>query len=295
MAFVKMDTMGYDGIVSHSVAAGIKFGQPDYVPDFTVYLGAISLIKSTALSVFPIFFIFLPLGLFAFFRKRNFDKSVILSFLIFMSLPIIYAASRDMADPRYLLTLFPIFSVISVFTVREIIRKFDKTKLISVLFIITIIVLSIIYLDYTKNDYDHELEVYNVGLEVHKRTLVINDYHPESKYVHNKIDAVTNLGSFPILSSELQQKVKLVALHECKTTDLFCFDSLNEFIDYGKNEGLTHIVADYNENRPQFLKDVFYNEEKFPYLIKIYDSSEQGYDYHLKIFKIDYEVFDSIK
>ena len=95
-----------------------------------------------------------------------------------MSLPIIYAASRDMADPRYLLTLFPIFSIISVFTVREIIRKFDKTKLISVLFIITIIVLSIIYLDYTKNDYDHELEVYNVGLEVHKRTLVINDYHP---------------------------------------------------------------------------------------------------------------------
>ena len=49
MAFVKMDTMGYDGIVSHSVAAGIKFGQPDYVSDFPVYLGAISFIKSIAL------------------------------------------------------------------------------------------------------------------------------------------------------------------------------------------------------------------------------------------------------
>ena len=295
MAFVKMDTMGYDGIVSHSVAAGIKFGQPDYVSDFPVYLGAISFIKSIALAVFPIFFIFLPLGLFAFFRKRNFDKSVILSFLIFMSLPIIYVASRDISDPRYLLTLFPIFSIISVYTVREIIKKFDKTKLISVLFIIAIIVLSIIYLDYNKNDYEHELEVYNVGLEVHKRTSVINDYHPESKYVHNKIDVAANLESFPILSSELKQKVKLVALHECIRTDLFCFNSLDEFIDYGKNEGLTHIVTDHNENRPQFLKDVFYNEEKFPYLIKIYDSSKQGYDYHLKIFKIDYEIFDSIK
>ena len=125
-------------------------------------------------------------------------------------------------------------------------------------------------------------------------TSVINDYHPESRYVHNKIDVAANLEAFPILSSELKQKVKLIALHECKTTT-FCFDSLNEFIDYGKNEGLTHIVADYNENRPQFLKDVFYNEEKFPYLIRIYDSSEQGYNYHLKIFKIDYEMFDSIK
>ena len=124
---------------------------------------------------------------------------------------------------------------------------------------------------------------------------MINDYTPEVKYVHHKIDVAGNLESFPISSSEIKQKVKLVALHECKTTELFCFDSLNEFIDYGKNEGLTHIVADENEDRPQFLKDVFHNEEKFPYLIKVYDSSDQGYDYHLKIFKIDYEVFDSIK
>ena len=70
---------------------------------------------------------------------------------------------------------------------------------------------------------------------------------------------------------------------------------MNEFIDYGKKEGLTHLIADENENRPKFLKDVFYNEEKFPYLTKIYDSSEHGYDYHLKIFKIDYEKFDSMK
>ena len=286
MAFVKMDTMGYDGIVSHSVAAGITFGQPDYVSDFSVYLGAISFIKSIALAVFPIFFIFLPLGLFAFFRKRNFDKSVILSFLICMSLPIIYITSRDIADPRYFLPLFPIFSIISVYTVREITRKFDKTKLIPTLFII-------IYLDYNKIDYEHELDVYHIGLEVSKRTSVINDYYPEVKYVHNKIDVAVNLESFPILSSEIKQKVKLVGgVSVCKTTDLSCFDSLNEFIDYGKNEGLTHIVADENENRPQFLKDVFHNEEKYSYLIKVYDSSEQGYDYHLKIFRIDYEKFE---
>ena len=66
---------------------------------------------------------------------------------------------------------------------------------------------------------------------------------------------------------------------------------MNEFIDFSKNQGLTHIIADKNPNRPEFLKDVFNNGEKFPYLIKIYDSSEQGYEYHLKIFRIDYEKF----
>ena len=205
-----------------------------------------------------------------------------------MLMTIFYASSRGIAEPRYLLTLFPIFSLIAIYTVKEITKKFNKDKLISIIFVIAILLSSIVYLDYNKNDYEYELDAYHVGLEVSKRTSGINDYYPEIKYVHNKIDVISNLGTFPILSSEIEQKVKLIEI-------LREYDSLNEFIDYAKNEGLTHIVADENEKRPQFLKDVFYNEKKFPYLIKIYDSSEQGYDYHLKIFRIDYEKFESIE
>ena len=71
---------------------------------------------------------------------------------------------------------------------------------------------SIVYLDYNKNDYEYELDAYHVGLEVSKRTSVINDYYPEIKYVHNKIDVISNLGTFPILSSEIEQKVKLIEI-----------------------------------------------------------------------------------
>ena len=73
------------------------------------------------------------------------------------------------------------------------------------------------------------------------------------------------------------------------------YSSLTEFINYNKNEGLTHIIVDENENRAQFLKDIFRTEDKYSYIEKIYDSSEQGYDYHLKIFRIDYEKFESVK
>jgi hypothetical protein len=282
MLFVRMDTMGYDGVTSHSISAVSAIGK-----NSTTYLGIITFIKSVAIGVFPIFFVLLPLGFFGFFRNRNFDKYTILLFLIFMLMTIFYASSRGIVEPRYLLTLFPIFSLIAIYTVKEITKKFNKDKLISIIFVIAILLSSIVYLDYNKNDYEYELDAYHVGLEVSKRTSVINDYYPEIKYVHNKIDVISNLGTFPILSSEIEQKVKLIETRE--------YDSLNEFIDYAKNEGLTHIVADENEKRPQFLKDVFYNEKKFPYLIKIYDSSEQGYDYHLKIFRIDYEKFESIE
>ena len=282
MAFVRMNTIGYDGIASHSIAAVSTIGQ-----DSTIYLGIISLIESTGLSVFPIFFALLPLGFFGFFKNRNFDKYTVLLFLIFMLMPIIYASSRGITEPRYLLVLFPIFSLISIYTIKEITKKFDKTKFVLIIFVVGILLSSIVFLDYNIIDYEHELEAYDIGLEVSRNTSAISDYHPESKYAHNKIDVATNLETFPILSSEIKQKVKLI--------ETYGFYSLNEFIVYGEREGLTHIVVDDNQNRSEFLKDVFGNEEKYVYLSKIYDSSEHGYDYHLKIFRIDYEKFESMK
>ena len=304
MLFVRMDTMGYDGFFSRAVGdvEAYTIGAKIVHGGESVFI----LMNSTARAVFPIFFIFLPLGIFGFFRKRNFDKYVILLFLIFMSIPILYASVREISEPRYFLTLFPILSLFSIYTVKEITRKFDKTKLILLIIGITVLSLSIVYLDYTKTDYQHELDAYHIGLEVHKRASVINGYSPEDKYVHNKDQIFWNLGTFPVLQSETELKVKAIRTYDMDTclkekpsADLavcrqYDFASLNEFIDHGKNDGLTHIIADENSNRPEFLKDVFKNEEKFPYLTKIYDSSEHSYEYHLKVFRIDYKKFQSI-
>ena len=304
MLFLRMDTIGHDGVFSHSVEAVDVYTSGRQIIHASESI--FTLAKSTALAVFPIFFIFLPLGIYGFFRNRNFDKYVILLFLIFMSLPIIYASVREIAEPRYFLTLFPILSLFSIYTVKEITRKFDKTKLILIITGITVLSLSIVYLDYTKIDYQHELEAYHIGLEVHKRTSVINKYTPDDKYVHNKDQIFWNLGTFPVLQSETELKVKAIRTYDLDTCfrenpsanlavcRQYDFASLNEFINFDKNDGLTHIIADENSNRPEFLKDVFNNEEKFPYLTKIYDSSEHGYEYHLKIFRIDYEKFQSI-
>ena len=320
MVSVRMDTMGYDGIVSHSIAAGITIGETDppiyatdSVSEFTVPHGVISFIKSAALAAFPIFFIFLPLGFFGFFRNRNFDKHVILLFMIFMSLPIIYAASRDIGDPRYFLTLFPILSVISVYTVKEITRKFNKTKLISVLFIIAILIPSITYLDYNKIDYEHEREAYEIALEVNRITSIINVYEPESLYFHNQIAAASNSQTFPVLSSLIEPKMIFVGgtsgdawpvkiptkykhdIDACPSDICPKINSLTDFLIYERDSGLEHLAVDNSQERPQFIKNVFLHEEEYLFLNKIYDSKEHGYDYHLKIFKIDYEKFDSVK
>ena len=318
MLFVRMDTIGYDGVFSHSVSAIEAYSSGAKIVHGSE--ATFSLIKSTALAVFPIFFIFLPLGIFGFFRNRSFDKYVVLSFLVFLSLPIIYASIREISEPRYFLTLFPIFSLFSIYTVKEIARKFDKTKLISIIIGITVLSLSIVYLDYTKIDYQHELEAYQIGLEVHKRASIINTYHPEIKYAYGKDDVFWNLGTFPVLHSETERKIEAVNTFNYSTClkeramalvegveepscVQYTYASLDEFIDISKNDAspsikfnaVTHIVTDENSNRAEFLKDVFKNEEKYSYLTKVYDSSEHGYEYHLKIFRIDYEKLEPIE
>jgi hypothetical protein len=59
--------------------------------------------------------------------------------------------------------------------------------------------------------------------------------------------------------------------------------------------GISHLVTDDNQNRPEFIRDVFKNEDNYPYLKKIFDSADFNFNYSVKIFEIDFEKFDMEK
>ena len=63
-----------------------------------------------------------------------------------------------------------------------------------------------------------------------------------------------------------------------------------------KENGLTHIVIDQSQIkdnlRKTFLIEIYENENKYNFLKKIYDSNNEGLNYKIKIFKIDYELFN---
>ena len=40
------------------------------------------------------------------------------------------------------------------------------------------------------------------------------------------------------------------------------------------------------------LVDIFNHENNYQFLIKEYDSKENGFNYHLKVFKIDYDLYN---
>ena len=60
-----------------------------------------------------------------------------------------------------------------------------------------------------------------------------------------------------------------------------------------ENRVLTHIVVDDKDSRPQFLKDI-YDGNIPPYLSEAFNSKEHGYDYDVKVYKINFKLFDEI-
>jgi len=74
------------------------------------------------------------------------------------------------------------------------------------------------------------------------------------------------------------------------------YETLEELIVDNKKNGLEYVIVDKGDWRSRFLDDVFENEEKYLYLDKIFDSKDNGYkNYHVKIFKIDFDEFDKLK
>ena len=68
-------------------------------------------------------------------------------------------------------------------------------------------------------------------------------------------------------------------------------ESLEQFLENNKNQGLTHLVIVEND-KELFLKKIFHNEKEYPFLEKIYDSKDLGFKNQIKIFEINYNIFN---
>jgi 4-amino-4-deoxy-L-arabinose transferase-like glycosyltransferase len=73
--------------------------------------------------------------------------------------------------------------------------------------------------------------------------------------------------------------------------------TIEELITNGETIGLKYIgILEKGSYFFPFMNDLYYNEEKYPYMEKIFDSNEMNYkEFKIKVFEIDYEKFYLIK
>ena len=69
--------------------------------------------------------------------------------------------------------------------------------------------------------------------------------------------------------------------------------TLEELISNGEKSGLKYIgINEDGADMLLFLDDVYRHAENYPYLIKISDTTAEGYQkLKVKVFSIDYEIF----
>jgi len=234
----------------------------------------------------PIFILVFPIGIFLIFKNFNYKKLTIIFAMVGLSVPIFYAYSLSLLDTRYLYVLYPMISIISVFTVERYIQKNNYKNIILVIILIGIIITSISFVEYKKIDAEHEKEAFEVAKYIVSHASAINYYSPESQYI-KVAEVFRDWPSVPIHTSDGHFEIKM------SRVDANQYDNLDQLIINSKNIGLSHLVIDTDSNMPNFLIEVFNHEKKYPYLIKEYDSKEKGMNYHVKIFKINYQEFDN--
>ncbi len=289
MTIYRIDVNGNDPIFIRSISSLNEIATEASINEninFKIFEGLKNFIQFLIWIMIPNFIIFLPLGIYLIFQKKDFKKNTIITTSFIMMIPGFYAytfPANPALDTRYLYTLFPIFSVLAVLSIDRVIGKLNKSNIIIVIIISLIIMSSLLFYDYKKIDYDHEKESFEIMKEVSLKVEGVNNLPTESRY----LTTIQTINQWPTPYSEIKFNIEIISYENEK--------NLEDWILKSRDKGLTHIIIDSNEQRPDFLKEIFFEETKYSYLEKIYDSKNEGFSYQLKVFEINYKLFESLK
>ena len=238
------------------------------------------------LLLFPMLFIFTIIGTIFIIKEKkffniDFNRLTIILVSISMLIPVLYAYGRGLEDPRFLFMILPLVILISVYGISK--WRIRKKNILMIAVIGVFFLVSFTYLDFKKIDYDHENELFQITKFVNERTNIINDDSVDFKY-RTASGIIVDWPELPqaVGESHLDRKLDLLSTKG--------YNTLDEFIESSKSKNLEYIAVDGRINQPKFLHDVFYYDEKYTYLNKIFDSMDEEMNYHVKIFKIDFEV-----
>jgi len=290
IAYMRTETIDNDGFSNvikgpqYIVGASLSHNDPLVFLSNSIIDGITGILKNIGWSLIPYFIILIPFGIIKLFRNIDYNKKMIIVVSIFLLIPAFYAYSREFQDSRYIFVMYPIFSLISLYLIEFFMSKTNSTKRVCVIIIGVVIFSSILFINFQLPDYDDERESLEIAQYIYYNTNGVNDFYPETKYLNFvKYDAANN---FPILSKDFDT-VNIVYGEEYNSAE-----SVLEYLEISKDKNLTHIVTNGENAKPEILNKIFFNEDDYPYLKKVFDSKEQGYQYDMKIFEINFKMLE---
>jgi len=286
-----------------------EYGIFSFIDKFVIK-GISNLSNALASISYPYLFILLPFGIL--FSLRAFDQNKdyiranwIFTLTILATLLIPFSL---ITDQRFLFVLLPFLIIFAVLPIQRLIEyglstfSFSKKqKTISLLIILSIVVILSALFTTGVSKYGYGLidsEKENEKIEYAK--FLVNNLDGrmlDGGYVTEYVKTIKYTETAELFENYKSPRGKdpfpdtytsgsLVMIREDGKT-------LEELISNGEKSSLKYIgISEDGSYFFQFLDDVYSHEENYPYLIKISDSVEQGYQkLKVKVFRIDYEIF----
>ncbi len=236
--------------------------------------------------------------------KTNFKHNWIFFILSFLPMLIFYAGDPSSRPSFY---IYPFLIMFSVLAVNSIINtpKFSFTfnqKIILIILLLIFVVISSVLVTYGWNDFGYSS----------KDPILINEIRDYTGFLVNDIDGnlfwskgvsyswlpvamIENSNgdfhNYKIPNNGGKEVYQISSLEQFYPTKLnviyFESSSINDFLKKSHSNKIQYIsIGEYNDLK--FLDEIYLNEEKFPYLDKIYDSHNIGNQkYNVKLFKIN--------
>jgi len=284
-----------------------KHGVGSFLNNFFI-TGIFNIVSTLGKISFPYLFILIPFGIIFSFRAFDQDKRYIKANWIFilLSLGSMILTFSLFPDKRYIYFILPFFMIFSVIPIQRVVQyglntfSFNQKQknIFLIIVIILIILLSCIFtLRYEISDNQLENEKINFAKYAIKNLqgTIQREYGSSLDYLH--LQLINNPeGNFKNCKVEYNKEFCGIDTSAMPKIITISGNSIKEIISNGQNFELEFIISNEKSEGPQsFMNDIYYNETNFPYLIKIFDSKEHGFEkLKFKVFRIDYESFNKI-
>ena len=279
-----------------------KNGILDFIYTFFISGFINSVILLSKIS-FPYLFILIPFGILfsfrAFDQKSQYTKAnwiFILSSIFLMSFIL-----SVVPEKRFLLFLMPLLVLFSVIPIQRVteyglstfsLSRKQKDVFLVIVIIIIIILSGLFTLRYDKLDpvlENEKMDFAKYALEnLHGNTL--RDFGGATDYINFVI----------LLDHNDFQDFKISSWADGTERNKFAYQetgvlasNIEDLVLKGESLNLNYLISNQHTTfYYPYIDQVYHNEKQYPYLIKIFDSSEYGYEkLKIKVFEINYEKF----
>ena len=259
---------------------------------------------------YPYLFILIPFGILFSLRpveqKLKNIKANWIMIITLISVLIIPFAIID--ERRFLFPIFPFLIILSTIPIQRITNyglntfSFNERKK-SIFLVATVSIVLLLSITFTMGIGEFGYGLPNSALEYEKikfteylvenfdgrilRDAVVDDYLAYVNLTSNDNDFKTfksPRGKNPY--PDLYEPGKVVRINVYG-------ENMEKLVTNGKTLGLKYIgIMEKGSYFFPFLNDIYFNEENYPYMKKVFDSNEMGYkEFKIKVFEIDYKNF----